>query len=1216
MDWHYTPLAIPLLITAAVAVWLAFHSWKRRPLVGATPFALLMLAMAVWLTGDALRLVSVDLSAKLVWAKVRYLGIVTMPAAWLIFVLQRTGRERWLVPRYLAVLTVEPLIILFLVWTNDAHHLIWSDIWLEHSGSLAMWNASHGAAFWVHAAYSYCLLAISMLPLVQAFAHSSGTYRAQTAIVLIGVLVPAAGNIVSTFNLLPLPLDLTPFAFTLFGLPVAWGVFRSRLFDIMPIARRAVVDSMSGGVIVLDLQNRIVDINPAAENIIGRSASEVIGQLASRVLADKLDIIERYHDVAEAYEEITLGEGEVQRHYELRLSPLHDRWGRLSGRLIVVHDITEHKQAEARLMAQKRLLESLVAMARATIKLPSLEATLQSALNMAATLTEAEHGSMFLLSGTGEVTHSVLARGEATPAQRQDLVNSVMRKGLAGWVVGHRQPALVRDTAQDDRWLELPGAPYMARSALAIPIVSGSAVLGVITLTHSEPNHFNTEHAYLIQTAANQIALAVRNAQMYDEQRRLADRQTTLYQVLRTVGEHLDPNTIAHAAVESVARLTGWSAVAILLPDDTGTHLAVRAAAGALSAAEGQHILTGQGVTGLAFQTAQTQYLPDVSVRSESTSGYPVFQSELAVPLRCGDRMVGVLHVASDSPAAFDAEDILLARSMAEAIGLAVDNAQLYAEARQYAADLSALYTVARAISQTLILEDVLAETLHSALTTLDFDAGLISLADPSDGHLYLAAERGLPPEMAHRLRERGLEETLCAYVHKQSQAISVDDIEQQTEMVSELEKEIPQAISEMRNLGMRAYSGIPLIHEERSLGTLSLFARQPRVLAAKDPALQMAIGRQIATAVTNARLFQAVAGERSRLQAMIESSRDGIILIGMNQRMLVINAPALEFLRLSGQPEDWINRSIRDAMSALELYAPQAVRTILAEIDRVQMGDTSPGDGECEVPPRSIHWMNLPVMADKTPLGRLLVLRDVTEERLLERMRDDLVHAMVHDLRNPLAVISGALDFLDEDIADLLSPTQRQLWEITQDNTEGMLKLVKAILEISQLESRQMPLEHAVISLADLAADVLDSQLPLAVEKDLHLESDIPSDLPPAWGDATLLKRVLQNLVSNAIKFTPAGGVVRVTARADPSEEPRLLVSVSDTGPGVPAEIQDRLFQKFVTGRQLGHGSGLGLAFCKMVIEAHGERIWLDNTYENGAMFTFTLPLPPTLES
>lgn len=112
------------------------------------------------------------------------------------------------------------------------------------------------------------------------------------------------------------------------------------------------------------------------------------------------------------------------------------------------------------------------------------------------------------------------------------------------------------------------------------------------------------------------------------------------------------------------------------------------------------------------------------------------------------------------------------------------------------------------------------------------------------------------------------------------------------------------------------------------------------------------------------------------------------------------------------------------------------------------------------------------------------------------------------------------------------------------------------------------------------------------------------------------MLKRVLQNLVSNAIKFTPAGGVVRVTARADPSEEPRLLVSVSDTGPGVPAEIQDRLFQKFVTGRQLGHGSGLGLAFCKMVIEAHGERIWLDNTYENGAMFTFTLPLPPTLES
>jgi signal transduction histidine kinase len=377
-----------------------------------------------------------------------------------------------------------------------------------------------------------------------------------------------------------------------------------------------------------------------------------------------------------------------------------------------------------------------------------------------------------------------------------------------------------------------------------------------------------------------------------------------------------------------------------------------------------------------------------------------------------------------------------------------------------------------------------------------------------------------------------------------------------------------------------------------------------------------MAIGRQIATAVTNARLFQAIADERGRLQALIESSRDGIILIGMHQRMLVVNAPALDLLHLTERPEDWVNRSIQDILTAIEPHAPHAVQAVRTEMGRIQMGDESPGEGECEVPPRTLHWLNLPVMAGTTPLGRLLVLRDVTEERLLARMRDDLTYAMVHDLRNPLTVISGSLILLEKDISDMLSPTQSQLWEIACNSTESMLQLVSAILDISRLESRQMPLEHTLISLPDLIAGVLDSQLPLAADKNLHLESDVLSTLPPAWADEGLIERVLKNLIGNAIKFTPAGGVIRVTASLDTAERSRLLISVIDTGPGIPPDIQDQLFQKFVTGHRTESGSGLGLTFCKMVMEAHGERIWVENTSERGTTFTFTLSLPPAMES
>lgn len=1214
MNWQTTPLVFPLLIATAISAGLAIYSWRRRAAPGAASFTLLMLAVAEWSLTSALRLGSETLFAKLLWAKARYVGIVTVPTAWLVFVLQYTGREKWLPPRNVAALIVEPLVTLLVVWTNEVHHLMWIEVRLKASGSLLVWDATYGVWHSIHAVYTYVLLLFGAFLLAQAFIRAPHPRRGQAGVLLAGSLVPFVGQVLS--NLIPSPLDLPPFAFTVAGLMVVWGVSRFRLFDIVPVARNAVVDSMSGGVLVLDVQNCVLDINPAAQNILGRSTSEVIGRPIAQILADRPDLVEHCRNETEVHTEIALGEGKTQRSYDVHISPLYDRRGRLIGRLIVLYDITERKRAEASLMAQKQLFESLVAMARATVKPLSLEATLESALNMAATLTGAEQGSMFLLDGTGVVTHSILAREETTPAQQQDLVKRVMEGGLAGWVVHHRQPALVHDTSLDDRWLELSDVPYTARSALAIPIVSGSAVLGVLTLMHSTPNHFNTEHAYLVQSAASQIMLAVRNAQMYDEQRHLATRQTTLYEVLRAVGGHLDQEAIAHVAVDAVARLTGWPAVAILLPDDTATHLVVQAAAGVLPATEGESLSIEQGVTGRAFRTAQTQHVPDISTDPDYVEAHPAHHSELAIPLRRGERVLGVLDVASDQSGAFDEDDILLAKSLAEAIALALDNARLYAEIRQYATDLGALYTVARAISRSWVLKDVLSETLDSALTSLDFEAGLIGLVDPTDGRLYLAAERGLPPIVSNRLQQEGLEGTLCAYVHDQGKAVAVSDIEDETPTLRKLEQEVPLAVGEMRALGMRAYSGIPLLHQERSLGTLSLFAHRPRDLSAESQALQVAIGQQIATAMANVRLFQAVADERSRLQALIESSRDGIILVGMDQHLLVVNAPALDLLRLPGRPEDWVNRPLQDALIAMRHHAPDAVRTTLAEMRRGRAGDEPSGEGEFEVPPHTIHWLNLPVMAHKTPLGRLFVLHDVTEERSLERMRDDLVHTMVHDLRNPLTAIYGALALLDKRIADVLSPSQQQLWEIAHSNTDRMLQLVNAILDMNRLESQQMPLEHTLISLADLVTDVLDTQLALAANKGLYLESDVPSTLPPVWADAGLIERVLHNLVGNAVKFTPAGGEVRVMARADTSDRSRLLISISDTGPGIPPEVQSRLFQKFVTGQHAERGSGLGLAFCKMVMEAHGERIWLESSSESGTTFTFTLSLPPTLES
>ena len=1212
----FVPYAIPLVITAAISAGLALYSRRRHLTAGTGWFALLMFAVSVWSLSYALELNSGNLSGKLFWSKVEYLGITTIPTLWFAFALQYTGRERWLTRRNWLVLSIEPIITLLLVWTNEVHGLIWQSTELDTSGPFVMLDiTSYGAFFWVHVAYSYVLLLLGTVLLALAFIRSPKLYRRQVAILLAGLLAPWVGNALYIFRLSPFPdLDLTPFGYTLTGLAVILGLFQFRLLDIVPVARDAVIAGMPDGVIVLDAENRIVDLNPAAQRIIGRQ-EDIIGQPVVLVLSGRPDIVDHFREATEARGEVVLGGGQAQGVYDLRTSPLHDRRGRFTGQMVLLHDITERKEAEEALEAQRQLFEDLVIVARATTEHPTLEPTLQNALNVATSLTDAEWSGLLLLDEAGVVTNAILTTGEETPISRPELVGRKLAEGISGWVAQHRQPVLVHDVTLDDRRLILLDTPSSARSALAVPIILRQAVLGVLTLAHSMAGHFSDEHLALMQAAAGQMALALRNAQIYEEQRRLANRQATLYEVLRTVGAYLDPESVARVAVVVVARMTNWPVVAVLLPEDSATGLAARliprAEAGELSSAERCEISIEQSVVGRAFRIGKTQYVPDVSVDPDYVNHIPAVRSMMAIPLRRGERVLGVLDIESDALAAFDGNDILLAESLAEAVALAMDNARLHTEMRQNADDLGMLYEITRIVSQSLVLEDVLSETLSSALASLDLDAGLVSLTGLTDDRLYLAAERGLPPTFRDQLQREGLDGTLCTYVHRNKHSVlAIGDIEQDTPSTAQVLEKVPLAMENLRALGMRAYVGIPLSYQERSLGMLSLFARQPRTFSTRMLAQQMAIGQQIAAAVANARLFQSIASERSQLQALIESSRDGIILIGIDQRVLVMNATAIDFLHLGGRPEDWVDRPIWDALGVLRRYAPSVVKATVFEMRRVRKGDEPFGEGEYEVPPRQIHWLNLPVTSGKKPLGRLLVLRDVTKERLLERMRDDLTRTLVHDLRNPLTSISVSLDLMNKTLVDAASPTQQQMMDIARQNTEKMLELVNAILDIGRMESGQMPLERSAVSLGDLIAGVVESQLPLVAEKGLRLEDEVPSDLGPVYADGALIERVLRNLIGNAIKFTSTGDAIRVTARADASGKSSLLISVSDTGSGIPPDIRERLFQKFVTGQQEERGSGLGLAFCKMVIEAHGERIWVESPPGGGTAFTFTLPL------
>jgi signal transduction histidine kinase len=223
--------------------------------------------------------------------------------------------------------------------------------------------------------------------------------------------------------------------------------------------------------------------------------------------------------------------------------------------------------------------------------------------------------------------------------------------------------------------------------------------------------------------------------------------------------------------------------------------------------------------------------------------------------------------------------------------------------------------------------------------------------------------------------------------------------------------------------------------------------------------------------------------------------------------------------------------------------------------------------------------------------------------------MREDMRHTMVHDLRSPLTSIATSLDVLADE-PEGLQPHQMKLLQIARRNSRRMINLVNEILDVDRLESGRMPLNPQTWSLPELVEDALQVQQILAQDKNITLENQVPIDLPLVQADESLMRRVLQNLVGNAVKFTPSGGRVTLTAELATMilAQPIVLVSVHDTGPGIAPEFQMQLFQKFVTGSQKGHGSGLGLAFCKLAVEAHGQQIWVDSLPGHGAVFTFTM--------
>lgn len=362
MQLVYSPYAVPLILAAVLSAVVAGYVWPRRRVQGATALALIAAVIAVWAMGYALEIASVTLPAKILWGKVQYIGIAFAPYCWLLFGVAYTsqGQTRpWRGLRWLAVL---PTITTLLAFTTEWHGLIWSEMVVIQTADLAVLGVSYGPWFWFHFATSYLFLLGGTAVIVRGLWHMQGLYRAQVVALLVAILSPWVSNILFFAGVSPVPgLDLTPFAFTVTVVALAWGIFGYRLVDIAPIARDLVLEAMRDGVIVVNEQGRVADINPAAARLIGLPVSQALGKPVAQLLAPWPHVLAHLQTGIEVQDELAIGAGEVQLRYGVRVAPLYDRQQRPIG-----HIVTTFEGGQAAAPARPRMVSTNKALGKET----------------------------------------------------------------------------------------------------------------------------------------------------------------------------------------------------------------------------------------------------------------------------------------------------------------------------------------------------------------------------------------------------------------------------------------------------------------------------------------------------------------------------------------------------------------------------------------------------------------------------------------------------------------------------------------------------------------------------------------------------------------------------------------------------------------------------------------------------------------------------------
>lgn len=593
----------------------------------------------------------------------------------------------------------------------------------------------------------------------------------------------------------------------------------------------------------------------------------------------------------------------------------------------------------------------------------------------------------------------------------------------------------------------------------------------------------------------------------------------------------------------------------------------------------------------------------------------------LVVPLVAHGLILGAMTlVRASADRDFAQDDVTLAEELARHCAGAVDNARLYAAeqsaraAAERAADRMAhLQAATAALSMALTRDQVAEVILDQGVAALGAQSGAIGLLAEDGAHIELVHTSGVTSDALERWRRFSLMEPIpLAEAVRTGTAIWVD--------ASEVPIRFPALVSAQKADNFGVIASLPLLAGDRSIGGLAFRFPVDRLVDDDDRSFALTLTEECSEAIERARLYEAEQRARARAEqlaaeraAILGQIADGVVIADQRGRITFVNVAARSLL---GQADEALVGAALDQRTFLKHTAatkdhpelvPLARAALVGErVDDVELRIQRP-DGTTALAEGSAT----PVLAeDGARIGAVLTIRDVTARRELDRLKEELFANVSHDLRTPIATIKASIEVvLENEPADLAEPLHRLLENIHRES-ERMSTLVDDLLDLTRLQAGRLRLRAAACDLRTLAERLARTVEPLAERRGQRLVIDLPKRPVMASLDAERLERALHNLLVNAHRYGRDGGTIRLTLKRRRRE---ILLTVADDGPGIAAEDQPRIFERFYRPRteaaRRSQGSGLGLPIARAMVELHGGRIWLESRPGEGATFHIALP-------